>query len=72
MVIKNCTSGEVITLSGETMIITSSDEDHDIANDFNYDFFSFGNSFENRSNIITSSAACKFEIGYEAIVKDTI
>lgn len=72
MVIENCTAGEKITLSGDTMIIETSNEDHDIANDFNYDFFSVGNKFGDARNDITASIACTVSLGYEAIVKDTI
>lgn len=70
--IQNCETDEVITFSGETMIITSSVPTHDVANDFNYDFFSFGNTFNNRENIISSSLNCKFEMCYEAILKDAV
>ena len=70
--IKNCSNGEQIILSGETLIITSSYDAHDIANDFNYDYFSFGNTFDNRENHISSSLKCKFEMCYEAIIKDTV
>ena len=57
---------------GDTMIIETSDASHDIANDFNYDFFSVGNTFGDSRNDITASIACTVSLGYEAIVKDTI
>lgn len=37
-VIKNCKVGEVITLNGDTQIITTTYAGHDICNDFNYEF----------------------------------
>lgn len=70
-VIKNCTSGEIIMMSGDTQIITSSRADHDIANDFNYDYFRVGNTIDERKNIITASIPCSVTIEYEPILKDT-
>lgn len=70
--VANCSNGEIITLSGDTMIIESSDDEHDIANDFNYQFFCFGNTINNRTNIITASMPCNVEIKYRPIMKDTL
>ena len=70
--VANCTSGEIITLSGDTMIIESSNSEHDIANDFNYQFFCFGNSFKNKNNTITANMPCNVEIRYRPIYKDTL
>ena len=70
-VIKNCTSGETITMSGDTQIITSSRADHNIANDFNYDFFRVGNTIDERENTVTVSIPCSVTIEYEPILKDT-
>lgn len=70
--IMNCHNGEIITMSGDTMIITASRVTHDIANDFNYDFFHFGNTYDNRENTITSSIACDVELRYRPIWKDTL
>lgn len=71
-VIKNCSNGEVIYFSGDSFIITSSEINHDLMDDFNFDFFCFGNDESSRENVITASLQCNVEIGYEAIIKDTI
>ena len=70
--VKNVVSSEEIHLSGDTMIITSSVVNHDIANDFNYDFFSIGNSYDSRENEITSTIPCSVTLRYRPIWKDTI
>lgn len=69
--IKNCSVGEIITLDGNTQIITSTYSSHDISNDFNYEFFKIGNTISNRNNRISVSIPCKIEIRYEPIIKDT-
>ena len=70
--IDNCASGEVITMSGDTMIISTSNVAHNLANDFNYDFFRFGNTYDNRENTITANRACTVVIRYRPIWKDTL
>lgn len=70
-IIRNCTSGEVITLDGNTHIITTTDSTHDICNDFNYNFFRIGNTSDSRKNTITTSLKCTLEIKYFPIIKDT-
>lgn len=70
--IENCVSGEVITFSGDTQIIKTSSTTHDIANDFNYDFFRFGNTFDDVANTITVSMPCTVEMTYRPIQKDTL
>ena len=70
--VENCTAGEVISLSGDSMIISSSSDSHDIANDFNYEFFCFGNTIDERENQITASMPCTVSLRYRPIRKDTI
>lgn len=69
-VIKNCSAGEIITFNGETGIIESSLISHDIANDFNYDFFKLSNSYKNRNNYLSFSIKCVFNLTYSPVVKD--
>ena len=71
MVINNCSKGEVITINGEVQIITSSSSSHAIYDDFNFEFFKIGNTYDNRENIITSTLPCTLEIKYTPIIKDT-
>lgn len=70
MIIKNCTQGEVITIDGETHIITSSRTTHKIYNDFNFTFFKIGNDYDDRTNVITASLPCTVVMSYYPIVKD--
>jgi len=77
MIIKNCTTGEVINIDGSTHIITSSlntaqnPNAHKIYNDFNFEYFKIGNTFDNRKNDMTASISCQVEISYNPIIKDT-
>ena len=70
--IKNCLSSETITLSGESLVISTTNTNHDIANDFNYDFFRIGNTMTERENTITASAPCAVTLKYRPILKDTL
>lgn len=70
--IENCVEGEVITFGGETKIVSTSNVAHNIADDFNYDFFCFGNTYGNNKNTITTSMPCTVEIRYRPIYKDTL
>ena len=70
-VIKNCKVGEVITLNGDTQIITTTYASHDICNDFNFEFFRIGNTINNRNNRISVSLPCNVVIKYTPIIKDT-
>lgn len=69
--IKNCTVGEVITLHGDTQIITTTYAAHDICADFNYEFFRIGNTINNRNNRISASLPCHVIIKYNPVIKDT-
>lgn len=70
MIIKNCKSGEVITINGDTQIISSSLSAHNIAADFNFDFLRIGNRYDNRDNKITVSLPCEITISYCPVIKD--
>lgn len=71
MQIKNCSSGEVITVDGENFIISSSIASHDIWDDFNYEFLTIGNTKNNTRNNISSSLACEVILQYSPVIKDT-
>jgi len=68
-VILNCKAGEVITMHGDTNIITTSYASHDICSDFNYDFFRIGNTAWRTENYITVSHPCDVELRYRPIIK---
>jgi len=70
VVIKNCQTGEVITMQGEQKIIMTSRTSHDtLPNDFNYNFFRINNYYDNTENVYTSSLNCIVEIVYSPIRK---
>ena len=75
-VIKNCSDGETITLHGDTLVITTDKTTHKIYDDFNFDYFTIGNIFENTENKITillsqtSSKPTIITIKYNPIIKD--
>lgn len=71
MEIKNCKKGEVITVDGDGMFISTSLVSHSkINNDFNYNFLRIGNSYKNRDNHLTVSIPCKIELRYTPVIKD--
>lgn len=69
--IRNCSVGEVITIDGDAQIISTTYSNHDVANDFNYEFFRIGNTIDNRNNRISVSKPCSLVIKYTPIIKDT-
>lgn len=70
--IKNCKTGEVITMYGESGIILTSYNSHDICDDFNYTFLNIGNTIDDRNNTISVSIPCDIEIRYCPIIKDSL
>lgn len=70
MKIRNCRTGELITIYGDTQIIKTSYSTHKIYDDFNYDFFKIGNTISDRNNKISVSLPCKLDIKYRPIIKD--
>lgn len=72
MLIKNCSVGEMITINGESQIISTNYHSHDICNDFNYEFFRIGNTINNRDNRISVSSPCHIVIKYSPIIKDSL
>lgn len=71
MIIKNCQEDEIISIDGDTHIIQTSRDDHDISNDFNYEFFRIGNKMNDRRNRIESTLSCDIIITYCPIIKST-
>ena len=69
-VINNCSYNEVITINSDLQIITSSDSNHNIMNDFNFIFFKISNSLTGRKNTIRFSMPCSVSITYTPIIKD--
>ena len=69
-IIKNVTAGEVITLYGNGVHqITSSNPDHDLSSDFNYNFFRLCNEYGNATNTIVTNMNCNITLSYRGIRK---
>lgn len=60
--IANCTSGEVITIDGNILWLESSDNNHDIHNDFNYNFIKIVRNEETDENTLTFSLPCRITV----------
>ena len=58
-------------IANTAISITTTEELHDVYNDFNYDYFKIGNTINNRSNKISVSLPCKIELRYSPIIKDS-
>lgn len=67
--IQNCIKGETITIDGENKIITSTSSEHNIANDFNYNFLKVINTYNDRDNTYTSSLNIDVDMKYSPIRK---
>lgn len=70
----NCSANEILTFSGETMIIGTNNATHaaTLADDFNYDFFRFSNTLNERANVFTASIPCTVVLRYRPVRKDTV
>jgi len=68
--IGGCTQGETIDLYGNSKIISTSLDAHNVAADFNFSFPKIGNTFESSKNTITVNAPCIIKITYSPIIKD--
>lgn len=71
MVVKGCKNGEIITIDGETLVISSSLPEHKLEKDFNFIFFRLRNAYRNLSNTVSVTLSCKIKLFYEPIIKDT-
>lgn len=70
MKIDNCINGEVITIHGGDLLqITSSNEEHDLSNDFNYNFFRLCNHWGEAKNEIEVSQNCNVIFKYRGMRK---
>lgn len=67
--INNCSTNEVLTFSGETKVITSSNQLHTkLYNDFNYVFPQIVCTDTSSANTFTSNLRCRLSITYSPIV----
>lgn len=70
-IFKNCTEGEIITISKD-LVITTSLPSHKIQNDFNYKFITLSNTYKSRINRFTFSIPVKIKIQYSPYIKVVI
>lgn len=68
--IRNCYASEVIDIDGLTREIKTNKSEHDIYNDFNYNYFKIGNRMNERDNTITVDLPCTIEFRYSPIIKN--
>lgn len=63
-IIKNCQQDETITLDGENEIISSTLPSHSLPDNFNWEFVTIGNKYDDRKNVLEFSLPCEVEITY--------
>lgn len=66
--IKNVRANEIIRFDNMLNISTSVDE-HEIQDDFNFVFFRVANKYDDRENVITTSIDCEITLEYNPIIK---
>lgn len=69
MIIKNCTSQEVITIDYPMIFSSIPSHNKVIMNNFNWIFLKLNSTFKNRLNEFTVSLPCTIKIEYSPIVK---
>lgn len=67
--INHCQAGEKISIDGETLIIKTDSDTHQIQADFNYTFFRLVNTFKNNKNVISVSLPCSLSLKWNPIRK---
>ena len=68
MVINNCIVDETITIT-RLLQITSTNNSHEVENDFNYKFLRINNEYGDTKNELTFSLPCSYSISYNPIAK---
>ena len=70
VVIKNCSSGEIITFNGRSKYVQTSLESHKkFFNDYNFNHPRIINTYDNNENIFTPSLSCNVTISYSPVMK---
>lgn len=67
--INNCANNEEITMNCRSQIISSSESNHKLYDDFNFNFFRLVSAYNDRENIFLVSMPCKITIIYRPIKK---
>lgn len=67
--IGKCVAGEIITMDYPVIQSSLSSSEHDLNNNFNWNFFRIANTYENSRNDLTISLPCTIKIKYSPIVK---
>lgn len=72
MIFLNCKEGEIINIDGANHIVTTSEKNHSIYNDFNFNFMKIGNSYWNRTNEFSVTLPCNIKFSYYPIMKEAL
>ena len=72
MQLYNCMEGETINIYGESQIIETSYNSHDICDDFNYEFLTLRNLLDDCVNQIKVSDECSIKISYYPVNKSSL
>lgn len=67
--IEKVTAGEIITLNGDSKIITSSINHQKLYNEFNYNFIKLTRTMSDKNNVISSNIDCSIEVTYIPVKK---
>lgn len=67
--IGKCVAGEIITMDYPVIQSSLSSSEHDLYNNFNWNFFRIANTYDNSRNDLTISIPCTIKIEYSPIVK---
>lgn len=67
--IGKCVAGEIITMDYPVIQSSLSSSEHDLFNNFNWNFFRIANTYENSRNDLIISLPCNIKIEYSPIVK---
>lgn len=67
--IGKCVAGEVITMDYPIIQSSLSSSEHDLQNNFNWNFLRIANTYDNSRNDLTISLPCTIKIEYSPIVK---
>lgn len=71
MIIDNCVANENIIINSKTLAISTNIPEHKILNDFNFEFLTIGNKYNDRKNVISvNNIPCNITISYEPIIKN--
>lgn len=66
--IKGCQTQELITIKGRQQVICTSNNDHDIAKDFNFIFPRMDRDYQEHTNYLSADLACDITLRYFPVI----